>query len=400
MKISVIIPMFNAGGSIERCLKSVMSQSFHDLEIIVVDDGSTDGSGQIACGLAADDARVTVISQENRGLIGARKTGIWAASGDYVLFVDSDDYIDADMIEDMVAHSGNGEVDVILEGAKFWIGDEQSMALNYAVEGTYSGQELEDLKRTILCAEDYCTMQILPFLWNKMFRRDLIKEHVLEADEKITIGEDVAIGFPAILKANKIYVSGAAHYNYIKSEGTMMSTKNEVKELENAVRLYGYLKMKFEQLGYADDACLKGVRRLFINQLFTRAYESTNSIAGCDGLYPFVDDVPGQLIIYGAGEFGKEVFERASRISTVKYWIDRNAKALSGTGYTIKKLEDCEITEDDEIVVAVLNRKTAYKIAEALVNKGVASDRIHVFELSDTQEQELIKYGEDHYIRN
>ena len=400
MKISVIIPMYNAVGSIERCLKSVVDQSFCDLEIIVVDDGSTDGSGQKAREIAVGDSRISVISQENKGLIGARKTGIQAASGDYVLFVDSDDHIDPDMIEDMVAHSENGDVDVILEGARFWMGDRQNKALNYAAEGMYSGRELEELKKTLLCAEDYCTMQVLPFLWNKMFKRDLIKPHVLEADEKITIGEDVAIGFPAILKAHKIYVSSKAHYNYIKGEGTMMSTKNEEKEFSNAIRLYGYLKTRFQQLGYGDDASLKGVRRLFINQLFTRAYESTNSIMRCTGLYPFIADVAEQLIIYGAGEFGKEVFARAFRISTVKYWIDRNAEAISDAGHDISKLDDCEITDKDEILVAVLNRKTAGKIAQSLIEKGAAADRIHVFELTDSQEQELIQYGEDHYLRN
>lgn len=400
MKISVIIPMFNAEGSIERCLKSVMTQSYQDLEIIVIDDGSNDGSGRTALEAAADDCRVRIIRQENRGLIGARKTGIQAASGEYVLYVDSDDYIDADMINDMVSCSENGCVDVILEGARFWMGDRQSRVLNYAAEGMYSGSELDTLKRTLLCAEDYCTMQLLPFLWNKMFRRDLIKAHVLEADEKITIGEDVAIGFPAILEARKIYVSEAVHYNYIKGEGTMMSTRNEAKELENAVRLYGYLKARFEKLGYGDNICLKGVRRLFINQLFTRAYESTNRIVGSDGLYPFIDDVSEQIIVYGAGEFGKEVFGRASKASKVKYWIDQNAEALSGLGISVNKLDECEITKEDVIVVAVLNRKIAGRIAESLIQKGAAGSRIHFFELSDAQEQELIQYGEDYYIRN
>ena len=112
LKLSVVIPVYNVAPYLERCLRSVLKQTFRNQEIILVDDGSTDGSGELADRLAETDARIRVIHQENQGLSGARNSGIRAATGDYLVFLDSDDeWLLDDGIERLMRHAG---ADIIL----------------------------------------------------------------------------------------------------------------------------------------------------------------------------------------------------------------------------------------------------------------------------------------------
>ena len=97
--ISVIVPVYNSITTLERCVRSLCAQTFEDLEIILVDDGSTDGSGALCSALSREDARIRVIRKENGGVSSARNAGIEAAKGEYLMFSDSDDYVEPDMAE-------------------------------------------------------------------------------------------------------------------------------------------------------------------------------------------------------------------------------------------------------------------------------------------------------------
>ena len=114
MVVSVVVPVYNVAPYLKRCIDSILNQTEQDLELILVDDGSTDGSGEI-CDEYADDPKVTVIHKKNGGLSDARNTGIREARGEYILFVDSDDYVDADILEKLLAGTKDG-VDVVIGG--------------------------------------------------------------------------------------------------------------------------------------------------------------------------------------------------------------------------------------------------------------------------------------------
>lgn len=114
-RFSIIVPVYNAGTKLETCIGSVRGQTFNDFELILIDDGSTDGSGSICDLNAADDARVKVIHQGNQGVSSARNAGIDAACGDIVLFVDSDDSIEKDLLSEIDSKM-NREMDVLFFG--------------------------------------------------------------------------------------------------------------------------------------------------------------------------------------------------------------------------------------------------------------------------------------------
>lgn len=389
--ISVIVPMYNARNYIGKCLDSIVNQSYRDLEIIVVDDGSTDGSGTVADEYASKDSRIKVIHGENQGLVSARKRGIAQATGDYVLFVDSDDYIDIRGIDELLELADAYDTDVVCATAvKRYDNGLDSTEQNLASNGFYSGSKIEELKRQLFCIDDYCSMAVLPYLVCKLWKRDLITRFVAGADERITIGEDVAIGFPAILSAKSIYIVDLPFYNYCQHQDSMMGSGGEDKEYQNAQILRDYLMGKVKELSLPSDmteSLEDGISRYYINQLFTRAYPKANSENNCEGLYPFLDKMPKRVIIYGAGEFGKAVYRYAKDKTEVVAWIDGNAPVLRAAGLDVITLDEyCKraqsVTDDCDIVIAIFRVRTAASVTKLLTDRGIDYAKIHSLNFS------------------
>ena len=113
MRLSIIVPVYNVESYLSECIESVLNQIYPNYEMILIDDGSTDGSGVLCDELAAKDARIRVIHQENGGLSAARNTGIRNSTGDYILFLDSDDFLDPDATEELLSCQSSG-VDVLM----------------------------------------------------------------------------------------------------------------------------------------------------------------------------------------------------------------------------------------------------------------------------------------------
>ena len=135
MKVSVVIPVYNVKPYLERCVNSVLRQTYKDLEIILVDDGSTDGSGELCNDIATRDHRIRVIHQENQGLSGARNTGIQQATGEYIIFLDSDDKWLLDYgIETLVNHSDDDTDLIMFKAVDIWSHNRMSHTSDYDIE--------------------------------------------------------------------------------------------------------------------------------------------------------------------------------------------------------------------------------------------------------------------------
>ena len=398
--ISIIIPMYNAENYIEKCLRSVLDQTFTDIEVIVINDGSTDGSEAIVRSIAEGDLRVHLFSQDNHGLVNARKQGIKRSRGEYVLFVDADDWISENAVEELYKLALDNNADVVASGAmkaylfegsnevipeeipeesldengRFWGSYKET---NIAEPGLYRGEKLEELKSKLFCMEETFCMALLPYLWNKLWKRELIERFVLAADERITVGEDVAIGFPAILASGSLVVTNACYYYYRQNNASMMKTiGDEQAEYENAKRLDSYLRDKCDELGYLDQVGA-GLDRFLFNQVCTRAYSVLNRGKECQGLYPFMDQMPENLVIYGAGELGKAVYRYASGKTNVKAWIDGRADIYQRLGMPVISINEYIPDAQDTIVVAVFRKKSVDAIVKDLADKGAREENIH-----------------------
>jgi len=188
--ISVIIPVYNVGEYLERCLDSILCQSCKELEIILVDDGSTDQSGALCDNYAAKDERLKVIHQPNGGVSKARNAGLLAASGDYIGFVDADDYLEPNTYECLLKQMGKADADIAICGAWFHWPDKTTQNDIAGLEEKYTGPE-ETLRNYL--GKNYYGRG----LWNKLFRREAVNQTLF--DEDVSYFED-SLFFCGVLK--------------------------------------------------------------------------------------------------------------------------------------------------------------------------------------------------------
>ena len=234
MFISVIVPIYNVEKYLKNCIESVINQSFSDFELILVDDGSKDKSGEICDKYSENDKRIKVIHKENGGLVSARQAGIRLAEGEYIFNLDGDDSIESDTFETVYEIIKNTGADIISfsyrqcrnNGCDNIIGDPVS-------EGLY---EKNDIKEHIFpkLLTDGNMEHMTYFLSGKVVKRELLIKYQLDVSTKISLGEDLCCTFPCYLQAEKVYISKKAVYLYTERDDSLSKDFNtrQLNQLE------------------------------------------------------------------------------------------------------------------------------------------------------------------------
>ena len=195
-KVSIIIPVYNVEKYLPKCLDSVVGQSYADLEIICIDDGTPDGSAAVILSYAEKDGRIKLISQENQGLSGARNTGIGSATGEYIVFLDGDDWLDTEAIKAAVEKAESNSADVVMWGYVREFPDRSAEKKIFGSDKTFDEKGSRELHRRmagLLGAEtsDPSNADSLSTAWGKLYRTDIIRNNHLEfVDTKIIGTED------------------------------------------------------------------------------------------------------------------------------------------------------------------------------------------------------------------
>ena len=214
MKISIIVPVYNKEEYIRQCLDSLTGQTFKDLEIVLVDGGSVDKSADICDEYASRDSRIKVLRTKSTGPADSVRQGVEAASGDYFAFVDSDDWIDTDMMEKLAAHTTDCGREIILSD---YIIERSGGAQTYIYQDVEPGEYLHD---RIL-------KEIIPRLWGletravsqsrcmKLFSKELVKRNINYPEPDMIFAEDGAFTIPCVLDAGRMYfMDNEAMYHY------------------------------------------------------------------------------------------------------------------------------------------------------------------------------------------
>ena len=224
--VSVIVPVYNMEQYLEKCIDSIINQTYKNLEIILIDDGSEDSSGQICDRYAARDKRIKVIHQENHGLAASRNIGISVSSGEFIMFVDSDDYIDAETVQLLYEQSKKYCADISICGFKYTdkngkIWDSEPVTIN---EGIVSKRDFWE--------HFYSDTRIFYVtLWAKLFRRSVWNGVTLPPGK---LHEDEFAVYHLIENANTIAVSKKPMYYYVQSDSSIIRAKFTVKNLDAA----------------------------------------------------------------------------------------------------------------------------------------------------------------------
>ncbi|MES5843931.1 MULTISPECIES: glycosyltransferase [unclassified Bacillus cereus group] len=233
-KISIVVAAYNVEDYIEKCLESLTAQSIKEIEILVINDGSRDNTVNIANEFTKCDKRIRVISQENGGLSAARNTGINHANGEFIAFVDGDDYLDKSMYEILYEKTITDNLDLVVCGfKKVWL-DEDANKLRekeyYFNKELLNGNVLENF----LCKHDE------PFVvaWNKLYRTEIIKKNNIYFENRAFF-EDVGFMPRYLYYANKVACLDNAMYYYVQRKGSITKSYNSMIEssLINTLRL-------------------------------------------------------------------------------------------------------------------------------------------------------------------
>ena len=222
-KISVIVPIYNSEKYLHRCINSIISQTYKNLEIILVDDGSTDNSGMICDQLATQDERIRVFHKKNGGLSSARNLGIEVASGDYIAFVDSDDWLADDIYEYCIDLAEKNNCDVIDYNVEFTNGNGTKKAFGTEIKYDIEIIEGKEILRDYLMKGQ---TEKAPFtVWRKLYKRHLF-ETIRFPEGKIN--EDIVLNYKILKRCNKIACTNKVGYYYFQSEESI--TRNCLKK--------------------------------------------------------------------------------------------------------------------------------------------------------------------------
>lgn len=209
--VSVVIPVFNTEAALERCVSSILAQTFNDFEVWLVDDGSTDGSGSICDEYTMSDRRIHTIHIENGGPANARNKGLGLAKGKWITFIDADDYIESWAFEKMLAAST--DTDLIVSGRIHEYGAQSEVRI-YEAKNLHSDNPVKLLVDCEpLCDRDYIT--------NRFFKAEIIKKNNL-GFENVRTGEDTLFNFDFHLHISSAKSVAFAYYHYVKT-GTSIS---------------------------------------------------------------------------------------------------------------------------------------------------------------------------------
>lgn len=235
---SFIVSIYKVEKYLSQCIESILSQTYRDFEVILVDDGSPDQCPQICDEYAAKDNRLKVIHKENGGLMSTRKIGVSAASGDYICFVDGDDFISSDMLETYEAILNKYNVDIICNGYSSYFEQKTDSILQRIPLGYYDKERLKkEVYPRMLSTEPFFSFFIIPSVCSKCFKRSIVKKIYSEVPDDISLGEDVAASYPAILESESIYVTDYTGYMYRQNYASMTHTydKNLYQKICNLI---------------------------------------------------------------------------------------------------------------------------------------------------------------------
>lgn len=261
MKVSVIIPVYNVKPYLERCIHSVLEQTYKDLEIIMVDDGSTDGSGELADSLKSLSPCIQVLHQKNQGLSGARNTGIRNASGEYVVFLDSDDeWLLPDGLETLLQDAT--EDLIIFKPVDVWKQGRQEIKKDYDVNYISSLPDAQAVfSHLILTGQFRMSACML------LVRRQLLVQHELFFPLGY-ISEDV-IWSPRVWQcARSVAVNNLDFYGYYHREGSISKTKN-LRVYTSYDKIFAYWKMQCENGCINGDVIMKYMATLWVSIGYT-----------------------------------------------------------------------------------------------------------------------------------
>lgn len=373
--LSVIVPIYNVEQYLPQCLESICSQKYQDLEILLINDGSQDNCAEICDRYAKNDNRIKVIHKKNEGLVCARKKGLYEATGEYITFVDGDDWIESDMYLKLIKIISNTDADFI--DSKYFINNcyryDEELQDNIYI---FNDKIRHAFFLSMMDMGNF--VDIAPSIWSKIFKAELIKNSYKYVPDSMQYGEDTINLLYCILNAKKMIQVKATFYHYTYREDSMFH-KKDASIIRKELRLwnyYGNIVMKKDKFMKQED-----VDRCLFKKIYNTFYRLNSDTIDFIHYYAFsyIEQLYNKkIVLYGAGKVGKDYFIQISKYKkcNIICWVDKRYHEI--------QCEYCEIEDVssfldkfyDVVLIAIEDKEKAKNIKCFLVEKGVPEEKI------------------------
>lgn len=394
--ISIIIPVYNTKIYLKQCLDSVINQTFKDIEIICIDDGSTDGSLDILQSYAKQDKRFVILKQEHKGAGEARNNGMNIAKGKYIQFLDSDDWFELNMLENMYNNAEKYSTDILVcssrkvdDSGNIIEKDNPNSPINLAITPI----------NKVFCAREYkqnIFTLFTPILWNKLYLKDFLHSNNIKFS-KLKIYEDVPFVHSSVICADKIFVLNKEFINYRYNRAGSLANLRPSKTIEvvkSCIELKQFLEQKnlFKEFEDAYNLALKNHIQSEISFCNSEQYKSflislkelipndwqkiqsaiRYDYITLDYLYKIVGNK--RVMLWGASLFIKQILEKEEKpFKNILGIIDKNSGSWGKMcgNYKIYSPEALNELKPDSVILTVLsNNESIYKnLKEELKSK-------------------------------
>lgn len=374
--ISIVVPVYNRENFLEKCLKSIMNQTYKNIEIICVDDGSTDNSLNVLNDYAKLDNRIVVLKKENGGPNSARKYGVQRASGKYVAFVDSDDWIDLDMYESMMS-----AVPTNIRGTDS-LHDIGLISCGNCIEGHYQTETFDDVDYPIYDKSNIYLLREKAFynlkdkcpgvrgtIGNKLFLKNSLLNVLESMPDNLCVAEDKLMAISYLLDCESaVFIKKPLYHWRINHNSISRAQKNNY--LNDVQNTYNYLQHLYKHPNFTESMKLQSeiyMIHLLMNGINRALGFKTSNFLRIDPQW--MDEIleNAQIMFYGGGELAEQY---KSQLRNIR----KDVKIVKDMGFNIPSLQD--FCGCDQVVIGIKNEGEANKVRNQLISIGIPEKNI------------------------
>lgn len=371
--ISVIVPVYNVEKYLRQCIESILAQTYKDMEIILIDDGSTDSCGQTCDEYALADKRIVVVHRANKGLVSARKEGLRLSHGEYITYVDGDDWIDTNAYEKMMARISEDGTDMAVYGHFENTGNSQKVFYHKVDDKKYNKNNLmKDVYPSMIAGESFFDWQVFPSVWDMLLRKELLEKAQYDVCDDIDMGEDAACKYPCLLMADSVSFVHEAYYHYRQNQGSMIKTAKAPEVEKRKLRLlYSSVLERLEKLdeGYN---LKRQWQSYMLSLMIPRADGLVENMREAEYLFPYREiSRNARIAIYGAGTYGQRLYKfiKETGFCQVVAWFDMNYEYLNSLGLEVRSPETIADIDCDGVLIANMSANSRKAIREFILSK-------------------------------
>ncbi|SDM73806.1 Glycosyl transferase family 2 [Paenibacillus jilunlii] len=373
--ISVIVPIYNVEPYLRQCIESIVNQTYKNIEIILVDDGSTDKCPDICDEYAAEDKRIKVIHKMNGGQDSARKEGMKNANGVYIGYVDGDDWIEPEMYDTLYRLAKQSGALIVESGVIDTYIDKEVLRKPFYNDGFYYDKKFSDIIPTIIYTGNFFQHGIFPYLVTKLFYKDCIFNYQMMSEESNNLVDDVMCVFPSVVNTQSIYITHKCFYHYrMRNGSTKRTRRNDVADIVKSN--YSEWLKRFNAVGF--EKSIESQLNYFVMYLFLSKAMYTLDVKESDlYLMPYGGVKKGsRIVLYGAGAVGIQLYNYISsnKCCDIVYWADKNYASF--TDLSVKSPTAIVDIDFDYLVIAIFNRDAYVSAKNDLISMGIDEKKI------------------------